>query len=206
MSTLIKIFLLLLIIDLPSISPLTFLLNKPLSYLCTHHDPLSPLPTVYSLLPPDLPQKFHTVGRLDAKTTGLLLITDDVGLVTYGTSGAVEKIYRATAMGALNATQFDTLREGVDLKGGLGNSDPCDVKMIKSERHNTVLEITLMQGKNRQIRRMLHEIGSGVLKLERTEIGGFRIDDLDLGEGDIKAVDEVELDLMIGYKANVKTR
>ncbi|GMH64274.1 hypothetical protein TL16_g03924 [Triparma laevis f. inornata] len=164
------------------------------------------MPTVYSLLPPDLPQKFHTVGRLDAKTTGLLLITDDVGLVTYGTSGAVEKIYRATAMGALNATQFDTLREGVDLKGGLGNSDPCDVKMIKSERHNTVLEITLMQGKNRQIRRMLHEIGSGVLKLERTEIGGFRIDDLDLGEGDIKAVDEVELDLMIGYKANVKTR
>ena len=73
------------------------------------------------------------MGRLDQKTTGALLITDDVGLVAWGTSQIVEKIYDARCMGQITNKQLDLLRGGVDLKGGLGVSDPCEVELIANE-------------------------------------------------------------------------
>ena len=185
-----------LLLFLRSSSPLTFLLNKPPNTLCSHSDPTSSVPTVYSLLPAS-PKKWHTVGRLDKKTTGALLCTTDTKLVEYGTSGSVEKRYRAVCMGRLSEEQVCSLREGIDLKGGLGFSDACEVDVLDIGKRNTVLEICLRQGKNRQIRRMLHEVGSGVIDLERVKIGGLVLGDLERGE--FREVNEEELKETIGY-------
>ena len=70
-------------------------------------------------------------------------------------------------MGVLSETQVEILRSGVDLKGGLGASQPCTVDVTSVQRKTTTLHITLREGKNRQVRRMLHEVGSGVISLKR---------------------------------------
>ncbi|KAL3944428.1 MAG: hypothetical protein SGBAC_001506 [Bacillariaceae sp.] len=127
--------------------------------------------------------KLHAIGRLDADTTGLLLLTNDGGLVhhvtnknaaTHDSNSIITKTYQALVMG--HQTE-DTLRcfwEGVDIgtKYG-GRTQPVDdVQILEHPNHkSTRVSITISEGKNRQVRRMFHSIGSGVMQLKRVAIG-----------------------------------
>jgi pseudouridine synthase len=154
-------------------------------------------------LPLDFPAEWHTVGRLDADTTGLLLLTNDGGLVHRVTNhkaavavasasmaslgkssrdgGAdyalVEKTYEACIMGHYEneCDMLQVLRtQGVDIGEKYGGQT-LPVKQVQVLGHpnhkSTIVSLTLVEGKNRQVRRMFHALGSGVMQLKRTSIG-----------------------------------
>lgn len=144
--------------------------------------------------------KWHAVGRLDADTTGLLLLTNDGGLVHHVTnptsSLSLSKTYEAVIMGHWDDDQLDVLRtEGVDIGkkyGGLTN--PCDaLKILDYPTHkSTFVSITISEGKNRQVRRMFHAIQSGVMKLKRVRIGELlTLDGLEEGQWRILSDEEI---------------
>jgi len=144
---------------------LAVLYNKPRGLVTTHRDELN-RETVYDRLLGDgsFPPEFramgwHAVGRLDANTTGLLVLTNDGGLVhavtnpTVGTeaAGPVRKTYRARVMGLLDDASLGALRSGVDLGGGLGFSQPAEVEVESTERTSSWVRLTVCEGKNRQV-------------------------------------------------------
>ena len=155
------------------------LFHKPVGCVVTHADNKDlpsekQRPTVFDLLPHVLTSttRWHACGRLDLKTSGLLLLTTDGALVHAVTNPTqavpIRKTYRALCMGILGEHHLQRLRDGVDLAGGLGMSAPAEVTLEGHEgRAKSRLRISICEGKNRQIRRMLHAIHSGVLELER---------------------------------------
>ncbi len=171
---------------------IAILYNKPVNTVTTHRDQVdqqcaATRRTVYESI--DLPdeicrQSLHAVGRLDVKTSGLLILTDDGNLVHQISNPSspgvrVLKTYRALCMNVLSREQIHALRAGVDLQGGLGLSAPASVDVVEVLHKKTVLDITISEGKNRQIRRMLHSIGSGVMRLERRQIGHLTLDGIE---------------------------
>lgn len=123
-------------------------------------------------------QTWHAVGRLDADTTGLLLLTNDGGLVHHVTTNkTISKTYEAVIMGHHENTAdiFETIRrEGVDIgqKYGGRTLPVPDLRVIDHpSRTSTTVSLSLREGKNRQVRRMFHAVGSGVMRLRRTHIG-----------------------------------
>ena len=126
--------------------------------------------------------KLHAIGRLDADTTGLLLLTNDGGLIHHvtnanapsHTSGAITKTYEALIMGHHDEISLDALWHGIDIGAKYGGiTKPVDaLKVLKHPNHkSTVVSLTISEGKNRQVRRMFHALGSGVMKLKRTHLG-----------------------------------
>lgn len=126
--------------------------------------------------------KLHAIGRLDADTRGLLLLTNDGGLIHHVTNknasthtqGAITKTYQALIMGHHDTKSLQGLVEGVDIgeKYG-GKTEPVhDFQILDHPNHkSTVVSLTISEGKNRQVRRMFHSIGSGVMSLTRTHVG-----------------------------------
>jgi pseudouridine synthase len=145
------------------------LLYKPRGYLTTYRDP-DGRPTVYDLLP-GVDQFVAQVGRLDLDTSGLLLLTNDTQLAEALTNPEhkVPKTYLVKAADLLTNDQLDQLRCGVRLKDGL--TRPAEVNRLRDTGKYTFLEITISEGRNRQVRRMLEAVGSKVLKLVRTRLG-----------------------------------
>lgn len=156
-------------------------LNKPAGYACTRHDPHMP-DTVYDLLPPELSALF-TVGRLDIDTTGLLLLTNDGdwGNAIAHPREHVEKTYIADVEGEVTPEKLEALRWGVPLPRGL--TQPALVREIWSRPAEWLsrLLITISEGRNRQIRRMLDYIDVRVLALSRISVGSLTLDDLPEG-------------------------
>jgi 23S rRNA pseudouridine2605 synthase len=155
------------------------LLYKPTGYLTTFKDP-SGRPTVYDLIE-DAGRWVVPVGRLDLDTSGLLLLTSDTRFAERVTNPdyKVPKTYLVKASTLLVDAQLQQLRDGVLLSDG--PTQPAGVKRIRDSAKYSFIEITLQEGRNRQVRRMLEAVGSKVLKLVRTEIGGLRIGDLPIG-------------------------
>ena len=155
------------------------LLYKPTGYLTTFKDPEG-RPTVYDLIR-DAGRWVVPVGRLDLDTSGLLLLTSDTRFAERVTNPdyKVSKTYLVKASTLLAEPQLQQLRDGVVLSDG--PTQPADVKRIRDSAKYSFIEITLHEGRNRQVRRMLEAVGSKVLKLVRTEIGGLRIGDLPIG-------------------------
>jgi 23S rRNA pseudouridine2605 synthase len=155
------------------------LLYKPKGYVTTYKDP-DGRPTVYDLLK-DVPEKVFSAGRLDLDTTGLLIFTNDgefAGRITSPESH-VPKTYLVKASMLLTDDQLDQLRRGVTLADG--PTRPAVVKRLRDSGRYTFFEITITEGRNRQVRRMVETLGARVLKLVRTEIGTIRIGDLQIG-------------------------
>jgi 23S rRNA pseudouridine2605 synthase len=141
-----------------------YLLNKPTGVVTTAHDPQG-RPTVVELVPDD-PRVF-SVGRLDAATEGLLLLTNDGDLahrLTHPSFG-IEKEYLAEVEGEPSPGDITRLRRGVELDDGL--TAPARVSAVAP----TALRITIHEGRNRQVRRMCEAIGHPVLRLVRTRLG-----------------------------------
>ena len=128
-----------------------------------------------------LPQGLFHVGRLDADTTGLLLVTNDGDLAhrLIHPSYEIPKTYLATVRGSLAKRAVERLRSGVALEDGPARAD--EVAVRGSGRDRTVVEITLHEGRNRIVRRMFDEVGHPVLELARLRIGPIRLGDLKTG-------------------------
>ena len=156
------------------------LLYKPKGYLTTWRDPQG-RPTVYDLLK-DAGTWLSPVGRLDLDTSGLLLMTNDTQFAERLTNPdfKVPKTYQVKASTRLTDEQIEQLRQGVALKDGL--TRPAGAHRLRDSERYTFLELTITEGRNRQVRRMIEALGSKVLKLVRTAIGPIRIGDLPIGQ------------------------
>jgi pseudouridine synthase len=167
------------------------LLYKPKGYLTTCRDPEG-RPTIYDLIQ-DLDQWVFPVGRLDLDTSGLLLLTNDTQVAERITNPAYKapKTYLVKTASRLGDEQIEQLRRGVRLTDG--GTQPAVVQRLRDSGNHTFLELTITEGRNRQVRRMIEAIGSGVLKLVRTAIGGIRIGDLAIGKYRPLAPQEVRL-------------
>jgi 23S rRNA pseudouridine2605 synthase len=156
------------------------LLYKPKGYLTTYKDPEG-RPTIYDLLK-DLPEWVFPVGRLDQDTSGLLLLTNDTAFGDYVTDpqSHVPKTYLVKASALLGEEQLQKLREGVELADG--PTRPAEVKRVRDSARFTFFEITITEGRNRQVRRMVEALEAKVLKLVRTKLGEIEIDGLEIGK------------------------
>lgn len=156
-------------------------LNKPRGYV-TSTRAIGLDPTVMKLL--GVEERIFPVGRLDKDTSGLLLLTNDgdwANLVTHPRY-MVEKEYGVLVRGEVSASDLERMRKGVELTGGL-KTVPAGVKKVKSSSTgNTLLFLTLMEGKKRQIRDMCQAVGHPVLSLERVRVGGVQLGNLGLGK------------------------
>jgi len=155
------------------------LLYKPKGYLTTYKDPEG-RPTVYDLIS-GLDTWVVPVGRLDLDTSGLLILTNDTQFAERLTNPEhrVPKTYQVKASSVLTGEQLENLRRGVTLSDGPTRA--AVVKRLRDTAKYTVIEMTITEGRNRQVRRMVEAVGSKVLKLVRTSIGEIRIGDLRIG-------------------------
>lgn len=157
------------------------LLNKPKGYLCTLSDPQG-RPTVTDLLH-GVSQRVFPVGRLDYSTEGLLLLTNDGEFANLISSAGEHcpKTYLAKVKGTPTLEALKRLTSGISIEGT--KLAPCKIVTIK-EVDNPWLSITLIEGKNNQIRKMFDRIGHSVVKLKRIQIGFLR--DPSLKPGDFR--------------------
>ena len=165
-----------------------YLLHKPLGVISTTRDPHG-RPTVLDLVPPH--PRVYPVGRLDADTTGLLLLTNDgdfANLVTHPRFG-VTKIYEVLVEGAPTNRHLALIRRGVHLEDGPARA--ISVRKIGSGGHRAHLEMTMGEGRNREVRRLCAAAGFPVVRLHRTSIGPLRDRTLRPGEWRRLEVNEV---------------
>ena len=170
--------------------PVHLLLNKPKDCLTTAFDPQGRR-TVYGLLD-DVREWVVPVGRLDRDTTGLLLLTNDTALADAVTdpSSRLPKTYVVKSTTRLADEQLASLARGVNLDDG--PTERAQVRRLRDGDHRTFLELTITEGRNRQVRRMLEAVGSGVLELRRTAIGPLRLEGLSLGHWRKLTADELQ--------------
>ncbi len=172
----------------------TVVLHKPRHVICTMHDPEG-RKRVTDLV--DLPQRLFPVGRLDADSTGLILLTNDGDLAHRLThpSYEVPKQYQVSVRGRLTEESLQRLREGLHLtpprgagaRTGARRASVAQVKLLEPARSRTGstdsrLSLTLREGRNRQIRRLLARLGFKVRRLQRVAIGPIRIKGLGVGQ------------------------
>lgn len=156
------------------------LLYKPKGYITSYGDPEG-RPTVYDLIP-NVDQFVGTVGRLDLDTSGLLLLTNDNQLAEALTNPEhkIPKTYLVKASTLLSDAQLAQLGNGVELSDG--PTRPAVVRRVRDSAKYTFLELTITEGRNRQVRRMLEAVDSKVLKLVRTSLGPLTLEGLTIGQ------------------------
>jgi 23S rRNA pseudouridine2605 synthase len=154
-------------------------MNKPKGYVTTLHDP-EKRPTVMDLLR-GVKARVYPVGRLDYASEGLLLLTNDGEFANFLMKAAshVPKTYMVKVSGTPAPDHLDRLREGLTISteraGKRVRTAPAQIKIIR-EGANPWYEVTLIEGKNRQIRRMFEEIGHHVEKIKRVRYGPLELD------------------------------
>lgn len=156
------------------------MLNKPEGYVTTAHDPQG-RPTVLDLVA-EVPQRVFPIGRLDVDTEGLIFLTND-GELAYRLTHpkfAVTKVYHALVTGKPSEDKLDRMRNGLKLEDGM--TKPCTVKVIRRYNHKTMLEITISEGRNRQVRRMCQAIGNPIIELERVKIENIELSQVKRGQ------------------------
>jgi len=155
------------------------LLNKPKGVVTTLDDPQG-RHTVAEYLPKG--SRLFYVGRLDADTSGLLLLTNDGELTNKLThpSFEVPKIYVAAVEGAVTPVELKRLRGGVTLEDG--PLKPDDVKLMDAGPRGSLLRITVHEGRNRVIRRLMDAVGHPVIDLSRVGFGPLRLGTLQIGQ------------------------
>ena len=165
-----------------------YLLHKPLGAISTTWDPQG-RPTVVDLVPSH--PRVYPVGRLDADTTGLLLMTNDgdfANLVTHPRYG-ITKTYEALVEGVPANRDLALIRGGVNLEDGPARA--ITVRKIGSDGHCSHLEMSMAEGRNREVRRLCAAVGFPVVRLHRASIGPLR--DRELGPGEWRRLEVGEV-------------
>lgn len=165
-------------------------LNKPAGYVTTMSDNRERL-TVADLVT-DIPQRLFPVGRLDYNTTGLLIMTNDGDLAQHLShpSHEVYKTYVAEVDGVVSQARLAKLRKGVDIGGFV--TAPARVRVLKQKPRTAVVEISIREGRNRQVRKMFAAVGNKVRSLERIAIGDIALGRLLSGHYRKLTVREIE--------------
>lgn len=181
--------------------PVYILVNKPKNVVSTLSDP-EKRRTVVDLLGGRIRERVYPVGRLDFASEGLLILSNDGEFTRFMTRGGrVSKVYRVKVSPPPSEKDLDRLRKGIRMEGV--RSAPCEIRPFKSGP-NPWYEITLRQGRNRQIRRMFTAIGHHVLKLHRVRIGF--LDAPKLGTGEWRHLTPVEIGKFYGKYADPKPK
>lgn len=167
------------------------LLNKPIGYVTTVKDQFK-RPSVLDLV--KVKQRVVPVGRLDMYTSGALILTNDGDFVYQVThpKHEIDKTYTVTIKGIVTEQDVELLKNGVKIEDY--TTKPAKVKILKTdlEKNSSRLEITIHEGKNRQIRKMCEAVGYPVLALHRSKISGIGVKDLPLGKWRFLSKQEVE--------------
>lgn len=157
------------------------LLNKPIGYVTTVNDQFN-RDTVLNLV--KVKERIVPVGRLDMYTSGALILTNDGDFVYKVThpKHEIEKTYTVTVKGIIQNKEVEQLRKGVTIDDYI--TKPAKVKILKTdiEKNISRLEITIHEGKNRQVRKMCEAVGKSVLALHRSKIGNIGVKDIELGK------------------------
>jgi len=173
----------------PQKQRVVLLLNKPTGFLCAQSDPES-RPLVYRLVPTNL--ALRTIGRLDFNTEGVLLFTNDgdlaerLGHARY----SVQRTYEARVRGVPSEETLAAIRRGVRLEDGPARAESIEV--IKATEQNAWVRLTLVEGRNREVRRLLERVGHPVVRLRRVAFAGLGVQGLKQGEWRLLADEEIE--------------
>ena len=156
--------------------------NKPAGYLCSRGDPYG-RPTIYDILPAQL-KDLKYVGRLDQDTEGLLLLTDDGGLIESLTHPKhnIPRKYIAWVRGIVADEELEPIRQGMEIEGE--KTRPARARVIKTDRSAdmSMLDIVLQEGKKREVRLMCRQIGHHPQRLKRVSFGSLKLDELPSGQ------------------------
>ena len=174
----------------PERKQIYLILNKPKGYITTASDDRG-RPTVLDLAT-DIHERIFPVGRLDYQTSGLLILTNDgdfANMITHP-KHKLYKTYHAKVRGLVSRGTIEKLRRGVRIEDGV--TAPARVEILKQGERNTLLEIQIYEGRNRQIRRMCQEVGHEVVDLQRIAIGNVGMGHLKSGHYKKMSLQEVE--------------
>lgn len=167
------------------------LLNKPIGYVTTVKDQFN-RPTVLDLV--NVKEKVLPVGRLDMYTSGALLLTNDGAFINTVThpKNEIEKTYTVTVRGIVNQEDVERLEKGVEIEDYI--SGKAKVKILKTDEEKQIsrLQITIHEGKNREVRKMCEAIGKKVLALHRRKIGNLDVKNIEIGRWRYLTSKEVE--------------
>lgn len=157
------------------------LLNKPMGYVTTVKDEYD-RPTVMELVPND--KRIVPVGRLDMYTSGALILSNDGDFVYRVThpSKKINKTYRAKVNGKVTEQELQKLRDGVRIEDYVTSKAKVDFIEYDEKTDRSIVEVTIHEGRNRQVRKMFEQIGKEVWRLHRTKIGNLGVEDLKLGK------------------------
>lgn len=171
------------------------LLNKPIGYVTTVKDQFN-RESVLDLVKTN--KRLVPVGRLDMYTSGALILTNDGDFVYKVThpKHEIEKTYTVTIKGIVKDEEIEQLRKGVQIEDY--TTKPAKVRILKTdeEKNQSRLEITIHEGKNRQVRKMCESIGHNVLALHRSKIAGIGVKDIPLGKW--RYLTEKEVNKIVG--------
>ncbi len=165
----------------PSRDHTYIILNKPVGVVTTLADEKD-RPTVLSLLRGRVKTRIYPVGRLDINSTGLLLLTDDGELTSrlLHPSAELPRTYRIKVKGIPNERDISRLKRGIIYQEG--KSGPADARLVSQLQSNSIVEITLYEGRKREVRRMMGQIGHTVLELKRIRFGPVSLGTLPAGK------------------------
>lgn len=187
----------------PIAAPRLFRFHKPAGLITAERDPTG-RPTIYTALrnamPKDAP-RVMPVGRLDVNTEGLLLMTNDGELkrALELPSTGIPRTYRARTFGDITQARLEELMEGIEIEGV--RYGPINANLERSANRNKWIELTLTEGKNREVRRVLEHLGLEVSRLLRTSYGPFELADLQRG-----SVEEIPQVMVERFRKTLKTK
>ena len=175
---------------------------KPTGYITTSDDEKG-RKTIYDILPDEL-KHLKPVGRLDKDSSGLLILTNDGNLVYELTHPSIKvaKVYRVTVDAFLKVEDLEKLAKGIEIEKG--KIAYCDCEIIERTKNETLLEVTLYQGLNRQIRKMIEHIGHNVVHLKR--IRHATIDLVGLKKGQYKPIKPKQIKELKTYLDKIKEK
>ncbi|OYZ43026.1 MAG: pseudouridine synthase [Novosphingobium sp. 16-62-11] len=178
----------------PIAAPRLFRFHKPAGLITAERDPTG-RPTIYTALRNSMPAntpRVMPVGRLDVNTEGLLLMTNDGELkrALELPSTGIPRTYRARTFGEISQARLEELMEGIEIDGV--RYGPINANLERSANRNKWIEMTLTEGKNREIRRVLEHLGLEVSRLLRTSYGPFEL--ADLQRGSVEEIPQVQVE------------
>ncbi len=167
------------------------MLNKPRGYVTTMSDELGR--KCVKELVEDVGAAVYPVGRLDRDSEGMLLLTNDgeFANAVMHPRKHIPKTYRVTVRSNINDAQVEKLENGIDIDGDGRETLPANVRILEKSAERSVLEITIYEGRNRQIRKMCEQVSLDVIRLKRSAIGSVKLGMLKVGKWRELTEDEV---------------